>query len=251
MRYSLPCKHHLLHACTTGIPIPRSLFHPRWWLNGPPILKAFSPWQPQYEALQPNMYVSRRLNDITATGLQVLNARDNLTGLAKARFDAQLVKTNKALLEFAGQVAKDDLLPTRLPDKVRKPKWAKPRKTHGKASARSYTGAEAAELAADQAEQRSRLAAARSDSEDVVVPSTPPPAGESQGGTTIALAIRTPERLRGPPELIPALPSESEGTPEAQVQPPASTALQGSNWVRRRGAAWLISCTGTASMSYD
>ena len=56
------------------------------------------------------------------------------------------------------------------------------------------------------------------------MPSTPPPAGESQGGTTIALAIRTPERFRGPPELILALPSESEGTPEAQVQPPASTA---------------------------
>jgi hypothetical protein len=45
---------------------------------------------------------------------------------------------------------------------------------------------------ADQAEPRSRLAAAltagsstaESDSEDVIVPSTPPRAGESQGGTT-------------------------------------------------------------------
>jgi hypothetical protein len=102
------------------------------------------------------MYLSQRLNDITATGLQVLNARDDLTGLAKARFDAQLVKTSKALLEFA----KDDLLPTRLSDKVQKPKWAKLRKTYGKPSARSYMGAEAAELAADQAEQRSRVVAA-------------------------------------------------------------------------------------------
>ena len=63
----------------------------------------------------------------------------------------------RALVDYAGQLDQDDLLPTRLPDKVQKPKWAKPRKTHGKASARSYTGAEAAELAADQAEQRSRL----------------------------------------------------------------------------------------------
>jgi hypothetical protein len=46
LRFSLPCKHHLLHACTTGVPIPKSLFHPRWWLNGPPISKAFTPWKP-------------------------------------------------------------------------------------------------------------------------------------------------------------------------------------------------------------
>src|SRR5271170_5772464 len=58
---------------------------------------------------------SQRLNDLTATGLQVLTARDTLTSLAKARFDNQLFKTNKTLLEFADQVVQDDLLPTRLP----------------------------------------------------------------------------------------------------------------------------------------
>jgi hypothetical protein len=41
LRFSLPCKHHLLHAAQSGQPIPRSLFHPRWWLNGPPIAKTF------------------------------------------------------------------------------------------------------------------------------------------------------------------------------------------------------------------
>ena len=30
LRYSLSCKHHLLRACITGTPLPRSLFHPRW-----------------------------------------------------------------------------------------------------------------------------------------------------------------------------------------------------------------------------
>jgi hypothetical protein len=35
---------------------------------------------------------------------------------------------------------------------------AKSRKTHGNASARAYTGAEIAEIAADQAEQSSRIA---------------------------------------------------------------------------------------------
>jgi hypothetical protein len=115
LRFSLPCKHHL-HACATGIPIPRSLFHPRWWLNGPPISKALTPWKPQYSTSASAFATSQRLNDLTATGLRVLTARDTLTGLAKARFDNQLLKTNKALLEFADQVAQDDLLaytPTR------------------------------------------------------------------------------------------------------------------------------------------
>jgi hypothetical protein len=44
--------------------------------------------------------------------LFVLIARENLTGLAKARFESQLVKTNNALLQFAGQIAENDLLPT-------------------------------------------------------------------------------------------------------------------------------------------
>ena len=84
-----------------------------------------------------------------------------MIGLAKARFESQLVKTNRALVNYAGQLAQDDLLPTRLPDKVQKPKWAKPRKIYGKASARSLTGAEAAEKAADKAEKSNKVPASR------------------------------------------------------------------------------------------
>ena len=54
--------------------------------------------------------------------IDLVGARDTLTSLTKARFDDQLLKANKALLEFADQVAQDDL---RLPDKIKKPKWAK------------------------------------------------------------------------------------------------------------------------------
>lgn len=135
---------------------------------------------------------------------------------------------------YVGRLARDDLLLTRLSDtKVQKSKWAKPGKTHGKASGRLYTGVEATELATDQAEQRSRLAANQtaqprtpeSDIEAVIVSNTTPPlSGESQGDTTIALAMRTPKRLQGPTELIPTLASEPQSTPEAHVQPLASTA---------------------------
>jgi hypothetical protein len=112
----------------------------------------------------------------------VLTAREGFTGLAKARFDNQLLKTNKALLEFADKVAQDDLLPTRLPDKVKKPKWAKPRKIYGKASARSHTGAEAAEITSNRAQQSDKVAGKQlmreltpnDDDDEIIVPTTPP-----------------------------------------------------------------------------
>lgn len=48
-------------------------------------------------------------------------------------------------------------------------------------------------------------------------------AGESQGGTTIILAMRNPERLRGGPDLAPnTLPTSPE--PDLAWQLPASTA---------------------------
>ena len=37
LQYSLPYKHFLLEVAQGGSPIPRSLLHPRWWLNGPVI----------------------------------------------------------------------------------------------------------------------------------------------------------------------------------------------------------------------
>ncbi len=91
------------------------------------------------------------------------------------------------------------------------------------------TGAEAAEQAANRAEK----AAARpltpqqdeSDGDDgIIVPGTPLPMGESQGGATITLALRTAERLHRSHNLVPSLASEGPDSPEPQAQPPASTA---------------------------
>jgi len=80
-------------------------------------------------------------------------ASSGLTGLAKARWESQLIKTNRALVDYAGQLAQDDLLSTRLPDKVQKTKRLKPKKSHDKASKGSMTGAEAAEQEVNKAER--------------------------------------------------------------------------------------------------
>ena len=61
------------------------------------------------------------------------------------------------------------------------------------------------------------------------MPATPPRpagqpqvAGESQGGTTITLALRTPDQLRPGPDLCPRVSPAPETEPEWQL--PASTA---------------------------
>jgi hypothetical protein len=91
------------------------------------------------------------------------------------------------------------------------------------------TGAEAAERAADKAERAVIILVtvrqdASDEDDDVLVPDTSPFAGKSQGGTSITLAIKTPERLRGPPDLVPQIASEPGSSPEPQVQLQASTA---------------------------
>ena len=94
-----------------------------------------------------------KANNITSLILQARLAGDNLTGLTKARFESQLVKTNKALVDYASQLAQNDLLPTRLLEKIQKARWLKPKKTHDWASRRSMTGAEAAKQAANKVEK--------------------------------------------------------------------------------------------------
>jgi hypothetical protein len=94
------------------------LLHPQWRLNDPPILKVLTPRKLQHSESFAVSHTSQRLNDVTATGRQILTARESLTGLAKVRLGIQLIKPNKALLDFSEQIAEDDLLLTRLPHKV-------------------------------------------------------------------------------------------------------------------------------------
>ena len=59
---------------------------------------------------------------------------------------------------------------------------------------------------------------------NIIIPKILLPIGESQGGTTITLALRTPEHLYRAYNLVPSLISEGPDSPESQAQPPASTA---------------------------
>src|SRR5207253_435382 len=102
-------------------------------------------------------------------------------------------------------------------------------KTHGRADARGLTGPELADRAlatkerAEKAEQPSKRGEARpatpEDDDGVrLIPDTPPGAtlgqeGESQGGTTITLALGSPRRASPPP--VPSF----RGSPSLGSQP--------------------------------
>ena len=113
------------------------------------------------------------------------------------------------------------------------------------------TGAEAAEQTANKAEKTAArsLTPEQNENNEDDGPGTPLCIGESQGGTTITLALRTPERLRRVYNFASSLafegPDSSEGpdlsegpdSPESQAQPPASTAparIEGEGARKRR-----------------
>lgn len=163
IRFGLPCRHYLALPCQNGAPIPQSLIHPRWWIHGP--LIQFSEWIPLYRTftlpispLQPSgpcfehPYLSPQRNKITGLGLQVLGARDSLTGYARTRYDLAATNAQQGLLEFAQDLRHDDLH-TRMPDIVKRSGWNQQFKSHNKVNKRLITGAEAAERDANKREQ--------------------------------------------------------------------------------------------------
>jgi len=175
VRFGLPCKHYLALPFQDGSPIPRSLIHPRWWINGEPI--QITKWVPLYRTfalpISPprntssqlqNPYLSPSKNRITGLGLQILEAREGLTGYARTRYDRAATNAQQGLVKFAQELEEDDLN-TRMPDIVKKPGWNRQFKSHDKVNKRLQTGAEAAERDANSREE----AAAREAREQAVI----------------------------------------------------------------------------------
>ena len=152
VRFGLPCKHHLRQVCLDGASIPRSLLHPRWWLHGEPI--KITNWTPSYEIrtlpLSPprnalsNAYLSPTRNEMTGLSLQVIQARENLTGYARQRYETAATRAQQGLVEFAQELEEEDLH-VRMPDAIKTSSWKRQLKTHDKAKRRLMTGSEAAE----------------------------------------------------------------------------------------------------------
>jgi hypothetical protein len=207
LRFSLPCKHHLLQACQSGIPLPKSLVHPRWWLKGPTIRSDV--WKPSYTQEQ-QLILSPKRKDIYKAIQDVMLVRDRLGPEEQSRFDSQYLKTQENAKTIAERHEDLSHIPIGIPDAIPKKTWRK-KKNHGKANAPGLTAAEASDKDRKEREKRTRIAGkTKATSEDVVEEdddngiytrdSPTPRVGESQGGTTITVAPKIPMRLSPAPE---------------------------------------------------
>ena len=141
LRYSLPCRHYLQEIYRNGQPIPRSLVHPRWWVNGP--LIQCTGWRPIISTI--TLPISPVRNQVTHSAQLLMDLRDTLQGETKARVDRLMLQATENVIQLAQQAEKESLLPTEMPDKVKKPGWRKQLKSHDKTKRRSMTLVEALE----------------------------------------------------------------------------------------------------------
>jgi len=81
-----------------------------------------------------------------------LEARDNLTGYARVRYNTATTNAQQGLIDYAQELQEDDLH-TRMPDIVKKSGWKRQFKSHDKTQKRLMTGAEAAERDVNHREQ--------------------------------------------------------------------------------------------------
>ena len=93
-RWSLPCKHWLLRCLQQKFPIPVSLYHPRWVLEGPPY--RLPGWWPAFsDDLIPIFDAQRR--DIYQGFLSNMKLREQMPPKRQARFDDQILRTQHQL----------------------------------------------------------------------------------------------------------------------------------------------------------
>ena len=154
---------------------------------------------------------------IASSDHSVQSLLDRLSTEERGRFERQILRSNELLLQAGQRHLELQALPIGNPDPAPKRRVVQ-RKSHGKADARGLTGAELAERAL-VARERAQRAAEEEDGLQFV-PDTPPHspklAGESQGGSTITLAIRSPQR--------PPAPRQHPPPPAPSFLPPSSTA---------------------------
>ena len=115
LRYGLPCKHYLLQAYQTGQPLPRSLLHPRWWLDGPAITAVN--WQPTC-GHEKQVVLSPKGKDIASAAVQLIEGRDALGPEAQSRFDSTFLQAATNMLQTAQRNDALAQLPIANPDPV-------------------------------------------------------------------------------------------------------------------------------------
>jgi hypothetical protein len=153
LRFGLPCKHVLKRAFDTGEPIPRSLVHPRYWLQGP--TTHAREWQPRYAEDARVDYMSEEHWKSSDKTEELARLRDAMKPEERSRYDAQIRRVQDNLISIGKNVLIEQDLPVGIPDPAPKHKGRKV-KLHS-TSNRLETGPETAkrlQLAQEKAQRR-------------------------------------------------------------------------------------------------
>ena len=227
VRFGLPCRHahHLLRAAIESFPIPITLLHPRWRLDGPEA--GLGGWQPHY--YEPDFFDDSISHDknrnrfVSSTAEQQAlyerlpkEARDVLTNQV-ADFTKNVTNTHDALAKVKAGIPVE--LPKPPPSK--KDLWIL--KQHDKASRRAATAAEAAEKAARIRDKANKIPS--SSAPPTVTPAFRPV-------PTIMVPDSRPPSFKSPPLITdspPPLPAFADSPPPAfgpspSPPPPTSSA---------------------------
>ncbi|ERF69261.1 hypothetical protein EPUS_03965 [Endocarpon pusillum Z07020] len=161
------------------------------------------PLSPPRNTTIQNPFLSPIRTQITGLDLEVIEARDNLTGYARQRYENAATQAQRGLIEFAQELGNDDLH-VRMPDTVKRSSWGRQFKTHDRVNKRLMTGPEAAErdannkeqAAAREARQEASIALAASLSGPIPLagPSPPPPPPPSTAPIDVESVLDTPPR---------------------------------------------------------
>lgn len=87
-QWLLPCYHDLWKAYETGIPLPRSLVHPRYWLAGH--VHRPREWAPSYESIT-QLIISPKRARLESALQKLVQLRDGFDGEERSRFEQQLL----------------------------------------------------------------------------------------------------------------------------------------------------------------
>jgi hypothetical protein len=100
-RFGIACRHYLLRAFLKNSPLPKTLLHPRWWLNGPPIPP--TNWAPFYpvQAALPTPQLEQLRHQSQATELSQIRLQLNTE--ERYRFDNQIEQVHRNLLNIGHQ----------------------------------------------------------------------------------------------------------------------------------------------------
>jgi hypothetical protein len=190
-RYGIACRHHLLRAFLDNTPLPKTLLHPRWWLNDSTIAPTnWAPFYPVQGVQQPPQPGQQRHQ---ATAIELSQIRAQLNTEERYRFDSQMEQVYRNMVNIRYQRLALQALPIGQPTPNPRSNYVR-RTLHGRANERGLTANEVI----DRQERRQAQAVRRAPTVVKTVPRLDIRPGTVQHTNPIFPRSEIPNRVPSP-----------------------------------------------------